>query len=502
VRLAAALLAALLCVEALASVTASQDVLWTGSLPRRPDAGEDIVMTTPAGGAARISLRQRQSAVAALPPLPLASDILAGVEPAPFGSERRCTVDKAGGATRLRCRPGTSMAGFVLPFSGMRLPGGAPFQLMVESAGSGGFRAALTARGADAENLRVLAPGATPLPIPPLGERAEAQLVVIAPAQGGELILSSATIMPLPVERRPAEASAWAWDPARWRSAPAQTVAAARRRGIERLFVTLEVDDGGLGNARQLRDFVRMAGAAGIKVEAVEGDPRMILAEGLAAATARARAFAAYQKRSRPEEQLAGIQYDVEPYVLPGWGRHPVDYSAWADAVLGLREAAGERIDLVVPFWIDQEDGGRAFLRRVAPAVRILTVMSYRTELPLLTQVAEPLLAWGAGEDVKVRLALEAGALADETEQIFRPAAAGTLAVMPGEEPRVLLLQAPGTVPGAQMYARQAATVVPARRLSFLGNEEAMVEMARRTQPLFSAWPSFAGFAFHGLEWE
>jgi hypothetical protein len=245
-----------------------------------------------------------------------------------------------------------------------------------------------------------------------------------------------------------------------------------------------------------------MAGAAGIKVEAVEGDPRMILPEGLAAATARGRAFAAYQQRAGPGERLAGIQYDVEPYVLAAWGRNPVGYSAWADAVLRLREAAGERVDLVLPFWVAQEEEGRAFLGRIAPAVRILTIMSYRTELPLLTQVAEPLLAWGVAEGVKVRLALEAGALQDESEQVFRPAAAGTLAVTPGEEPRVLLLAAPAAIPGAQMYARRSASVVPAKLLSFLGDEEAMRDLARRTEPLFSAWPSFVGFAFHGLKWE
>jgi len=498
----ALLLAALAGVQPIVSAAAAQSLPWSGSLPRRPDAGEDIVVTTPAGGAPRISLRKRESVVAALPPLPLASDLLAEVDPQPFGLERRCTAGRRGGALRFRCRAGSSMAGFVLPFAGGRLPRGAPLNLLLEAQGSPGFRAEVTAKGADAEALRLVGSGVTPLPLPPLGERTEPQLVIIAPAQGGELLLTSARIIPAQPPPRETQASAWAWEPVRWREEPERLVAAARQKGIERLFVTLEIGKSGLLNAPQLRRFVRMAGSAGVKVEAVEGDPRMILPEGLAAATARARAFAAYQQRARAEERLAGIQYDVEPYVLAGWGREPVGYSAWVDAVLRLRQAAGEQVDLVLPFWIGQEEEGRDFLRRVAPAVRILTVMSYRTELPLLTQVAEPLLAWGAAEGVKVRLALEAGPIADETEQVFRPAVAGTLAVMPGAEPRVLLLSSPGSVPGAQMYARQSESLVPAQRLSFLGREEAMVELARRSEPLFSAWPSFAGFAFHGLKWE
>ncbi|HEX8214931.1 MAG TPA: hypothetical protein VF582_05610 [Allosphingosinicella sp.] len=460
------------------------------------------MITTAAGAPPRISLRNRGSAATALAPLPLATDILTGVEPQPFGREGRCTVRQSGPVVRLRCRPGSSVGGVVLLFAGARLPRGAPLNLVLASEGSPGFKAQVVAKGADAEALRYLTVGATPLPLPSLDEGAEAQLVIVAPAQGGELMLSGAKITPLPAAHGVAEASAWAWDPGRWRDQPAGTIASARTRGIERLFVTLEVGDGGLRHASDLRRFVRMAKASGINVEAVEGDPQMVLAGGLVTAAARARAFAAYQKRARPEERLAGIQYDIEPYVLGAWGRHPVGYSAWARSVLRLRHAAGERIDLVVPFWIAQEEEGRAFLRSVAPAVRILTVMSYRTELPLLTQVAEPLLAWGAAEGVKVRLALEAGALADETEQVFAPARVGTLAVTAGEKPRVMLLKAPGAVAGAQMYAQHSQALIPARRLSFLGNEAAMRDLARRTQPLFSAWPSFGGFAFHGLGWE
>ena len=502
-RLARALLLpALLCVQPLAPAWAAQEAVWSGSLPRRPEAGEDIVVSRAAGAAQRISLRKRSSAVAALPPLPLATDILAGVEAEAFGRERRCAQEKIPGGLRLRCRAGSSMAGFVAPLPGARLPRGAPLQLLLESEGTTGFKAEVTSKRADAEALRPLGPGVSTLPLPELGERTEAQLVLVAPAGGGELILKSARIMPVQALARTPDTSAWAWEPERWRDDPHRTLAAARRLGVQRLFVTLEVADGSLRHASELRRFVRLASASGIKVEAVEGDPRMILPQGLDAALVRARAFADYQRNAGADERLSGVQYDVEPYVLPEWGRNPVGYPAWAEAVLRLRQGAGEPVDLVVPFWVGEEEEGQAFLRRVAPAVRILTVMSYRTELPLLTQVAEPLLAWGAAEGVKVRLALEAGSLADEAEQVFRPAARGTLAIMQGAELRVLLLAASGAIPGAQMYAQHSASVVPAQRLSFLGREEAMMELARRAQPLFSAWPSFVGFAFHGLKWE
>lgn len=275
----------------------------------------------------------------------------------------------------------------------------------------------------------------------------------------------------------------------------------AGSRGVSQLFVTLEVSDEAVQHAAKLRRFVAMAHEAGVRVEAVEGDPRMVLADGLEAALRRARAFARYQRSASAEERLGGIQYDIEPYILASWTGDAADYRAWSDAVLRLAEASTGGIDLVVPFWIASTSQGEAFLERVAPVTRGLTVMSYRTDAAVLSQIAEPLLAWGSARGKPIRLALEAGPLADEVDEVYRPAANGTLALVDGPPPRLMQMDQPGVVPDARMYRLSHRITIRGADLSFQGQEDAMASLAAETGPTFQAWPAFSGFALHGLSW-
>ena len=258
---------------------------------------------------------------------------------------------------------------------------------------------------------------------------------------------------------------------------------------------------GTLRDASALRDFVRRARSAGIAVEAVEGDPRMVQEEGLAAALARARLYADYQRGSGKSEKLAGIQYDIEPYSLADWSGDASDWKCWSGSIARLSQAAGEPVDLVLPFWTAATEEGVRFLAAVSGSIRGLSVMSYRTDPAELTQIAEPLLAWGSKVGKPVRLALEAGPLPDEIEEVYRPAATGTLALLDDPEPRIQHLEREGTLTGARMYRLSQRSVIRGARLSFLGREEAMSALAARATAVFTAWPSFAGFALHGLDW-
>jgi hypothetical protein len=119
------------------------------------------------------------------------------------------------------------------------------------------------------------------------------------------------------------------------------------------------------------------------------------------------------------------VQYDIEPYTLPGWGAHPVDYRGWTRAVRALAAAARRPVHLVLPFWIADDEGGERLLREVAGSVSGVTAMAYRTDPAAIAQIAEPLLNWGAAARKPVRIALEAGPVAAEIEEAFRPAATG-----------------------------------------------------------------------------
>jgi hypothetical protein len=50
------------------------------------------------------------------------------------------------------------------------------------------------------------------------------------------------------------------------------------------------------------------------------------------------------------------------------------------------------------------------------------------------------------------------------------------------------------------MYRSLGRTRVAAGRISFLGDEARMMAVSKELEPAFAAWPSFAGYAFHGLK--
>jgi hypothetical protein len=277
---------------------------------------------------------------------------------------------------------------------------------------------------------------------------------------------------------------------------------AAAERGLRRLFVTLSIRNGKVEDPAALAGFVATARRRGIAVEAVEGDPDMVSEAGLAAAETRASAIAAYQRSTHPEARLGGVQYDIEPYTLPTWGRHPADYRGWSEAVRRLARAAGEPIHLVLPFWLAEEEEGRTFLNQVAPAVSGVTIMAYRTDAGMITRFAEPLLHWAGTAGKPLRVALEAGPVREETEELFVAAPRGGVAVRQVAGKTVAaLLREEASVPGALMFRSTGVVRVRPDRVSFLGAEGRMVATAEALAGPLAAWPAFDGFAYHGLAW-
>ncbi|HEY0011472.1 MAG TPA: hypothetical protein VGB79_01315 [Allosphingosinicella sp.] len=471
-------------------------------LPRMPGEGDRLILTRlPAGD--RLAIR-RPPGPPRLPALPLGTNLLAEAAAAiPFGVEERCRVEAREGGIDLICTAGTSSAGLLLRFDA-RYPRGAAASGAIGARGGPGFRAQFGRLGDDADDARALAGGEQALPLPGDGSGLAAQLVILAPPGGGTLRIDRVALAAAAAPRTvPAPAGAWAWEPALWQRRGAALLRDAAGRGLSRLSVTLAVQDGRIAHRRALAAFIREAGRQGIAIEAVEGDPDMIFPRGLASAAARARAIAAYQRSAAPDARLAGIQYDIEPYTLAGWGREPAGYHGWSHAVRTLARSAGAPVHLVLPFWIAEEEEGPAFLREIAAAVSGITIMAYRTDAPRIFAAAEPLLSWGAAAGKPVRVALETGPVAEETEESFAQAPSGRLAVVAGEDGtvRATLLATVAAIPGAKMYAPAGRTTARPERISFLGNDERMMETARALATPLGAWPAFAGFSFHGLRW-
>lgn len=293
--------------------------------------------------------------------------------------------------------------------------------------------------------------------------------------------------------------SAWAWSPSSWLIDPDRMLRAANDLGLQELYIGVPIQDGRLLHADTLQRFIRRARYQGLDIVAVEGAPEMVQPAGLENAVARARAIAEYQALAPAAGRLAGVQYDIEPYVLPNWRlQGGPSYANWAEALLRLRETVGTPIDIVLPFWLSSEPEGEAFLARIKAAAASITVMAYRTRFDLIVQFSESFLAWGEDQQIPVKIALEAGQVGDEVELVFAPAEKGTLAVLP--DGGIDLLPDEQQISGASMYRLVERSVAKAEWISFLGDEDRMFETAGRVAPVLSNWRSFSGFGFHGLK--
>lgn len=465
-------------------------------LPRSPVPQEQLILST-SDEETRLFIR-KPTLVSPTPPLRLIEDLRQDATIVPFGTSERCTAEKPSSDIVVTCAAGADVAGILLQFDGS-LPPGATASASVGAEGSAAFRLQMVKVGDDATTAVPVSERVN-LPLPSKTD-APFQLVILAPATGGKLRLTDLRLLPIP-PARPLNPSAWAWQPDAWRKNGDSLIRSAIDRGLTRLHIALVIADGQVQHSDALANFIRDAMRHGIEVEAVEGDPRMVLDEGLSYALGRARAIARYQQSASADALLTGIQYDIEPYVLSDWGAAPSDYAGWSAAVTALSDAVESPVDLVLPFWIANDEAGLAFLRNVEAAVTGVTVMSYRADGALAAALAQPLLNWGVTAHKPVRIALEAGPVASESEETFVPAAEGQLALREKDRQVTATFYSEITVvPGARMYASRGKILTRSDRISFLGNEQRMVEAAHGVARVASAWDSFAGVGFHGLSW-
>jgi hypothetical protein len=251
-----------------------------------------------------------------------------------------------------------------------------------------------------------------------------------------------------------------------------------------------------------LAAFIRAAGKRGIRVLSVDGDPHMVLPEQQPALARLVRAYAAYNAGVEPAARLAGLQFDVEPYLLPEYGSGKIDWDARYLAMAhNLRAAAGSlRLELVVPFWWDSRT---ALLDGLAPLVDALAVMDYRTDPAQVTAFALPFLDWGARHRKQVRIALEAGEIAPETQRRYVRAEAGEAAQLlrlelDGQQVLALLKEAVENEQGVDSFRLQSTREIDGSATTFHKDKPALLRLLPGLESDFSAWEeAFGGIALH-----
>lgn len=440
-------------------------------------------------------------------PMPLHKNLLESMDVRTFGVEERVQAHLENGRLRITCRTGQRPAGVILTGPWFMTRANTVLAAAYEAQG-GAFAwqvadAAHQARGdALAMGLLTAADKAARLTVPTALDRAGwRQFVLLCPASAARIDLHRLAQEPAATPKAAPRAT-WVWRPGDWIDGGPALFDWAAGQGIRELFVTVPLADGAaVRDPGQLAAFVRAAGARGIGIYSVDGDPHMVLPGEVAAAERRVRAYAAYNAAQPAEARLRGAQFDVEPYLLPETvlapGRRDATYVAMARAL----KAAGEglRLEFVVPFWWGRNP---ALLDALAPYADALAVMDYRTDPDQVVDFAIPFLDWASAHDRQVRIALEAGAIEPEVQRRYVKAAGGPgdLQAVDVDGRQVLvLLRKPVAGADARLYRLAATRTVDGSATTFHRDKAALLRQLPGLEQEFGLWDGFGGIAIHEL---
>jgi len=441
-------------------------------------------------------------------PMPLHKNLLQSMDVRTFGVEERVQAHLENGKLRVTCRAGQRPAGAILTGPWFMTRANTVLAAAYEAQG-GTFQwqvadAARQQRG-DALDMGMLAAGAKAvrLTLPaPLDRAGWRQFVLLCPASAASIDVTALTQEPAAAPKAAPRAT-WVWRPGDWIDGGPALLDWAAGQGIRELFVTVPLTDGAaVRDPGQLAAFVRAAGARGIGIYSVDGDPHMVLPGEVAAAVRRVRAYAAYNAAQSADARLRGAQFDVEPYLLPATVLAPARRdAAYIDMARALKAAAddGLRVEFVVPFWWSHNPG---LLDALAPYADALAVMDYRTDPAQIVDFAIPFLDWASAHGRQVRIALEAGPIEPELQRRYVKAknGPGDLQAVDIEGRQVLvLLRKPVAGADARMYRLAGTRTVDGSATTFHKDKPALLRQLPGLEQEFGLWDGFGGIAIHEL---
>jgi len=435
-------------------------------------------------------------------PMPFGENLLAAMRMRTFGVEERVQASLQDGRLRIECKAGTKPAGVLLRGPWYLPRAAASLQAAFSGKGQFLWQAADAARAAREDALDMGSMSSTGRLSLPAGLERQTweQFTILCPSQASSLSLEALTLEPAAATRAPR--STWIWNQAEWRERGQALIDWAAQEKIGELFVTVPLQEGRVIEPEALAAFVKAAGARGIAVTAVDGDPHMVLPGEQAPTAARARAYAAYNAQAEPAARLKGMQFDVEPYLLPAHVLPPAERDRrYLELAARLREAAGSmRLEFVVPFWWD---GKPELLRELAKSADALSVMDYRTDPGQIYRFAVPFLDWAETYGKQVRIALEAGPIGAETQRRYQRSAKGAAGDMLlfelGGQQVLVLLKQPAKHPKAQAFTLAGSRRIDGSATTFHADKAALTHLLPVLETIFGAWKGFGGVALH--EW-
>ena len=431
------------------------------------------------------------------------ADVRAVSSVEPLGPLGRATLDTSGDSVSLDCAPGTEPAG--IAFSTARLPPIPGMAVRFVHSSDQSFRVVVARPDAPRTSVpRLLVKlhqaeseteSYVPLPAD-LPADTPLDIDVLCPAAGGHLTLDEAVLEAQ--TKVPAARGAWVRDVRRWQDDAADVFTRTQRWSITRLYIGVPFGAKGLADPQALAGFIADASSRGIDVWALLADSAKTSDSERTPIAAVGAALADYNAGVSAEAQLKGVMVEYAPDRL--W-RYSEDPAAEAQAFLKrlqpLKPVLGMPLAAAVPTWFPTDP---SIAERWADALDAMTVISDRTDPTDVRRSVARFLAWGTRRNRPVEVALEAVPLDDSERGRFARAESGELwlIALGGSDVLVLLKESASGLPG-RAFQQQEVVPVPATSRSFAGQGAQLREALTPLGHELGAWPSFAGFAFHGL---
>ncbi|MCP4602562.1 MAG: hypothetical protein GY847_18940 [Proteobacteria bacterium] len=297
-----------------------------------------------------------------------------------------------------------------------------------------------------------------------------------------------------------------------------------RDHGVSDVF--LQIPSSGPSRLRQL---IRRLHNSGIRVDALDGDPRFALEERHEQVLTAVRKVIKYNRGVESLERYDGIRYDNEPYLLPNYGgvhKQSVlrQYLTLLKRIRSLTSEAHLSFGVDIPFWFDgrnrffelnAEVDGRPLSELIIDEVDNLAIMDYRTQ----AYGPDGVIAHGVDEleyatkrGKQIYIGLETVYLPDETIQAFGHEGKGAMILLDdfdGTSVRASwfskldweslsnIKRSKNDRVLAQVYEAQA----PASKLTF--DKWSLKDLRRvinHSKTELMHLPSFYGFAIHSYE--
>ena len=335
------------------------------------------------------------------------------------------------------------------------------------------------------------------------------------------------------VQSCPSNKAMWLWETKKILKSPQEQgalLAFCMRQQITDLFVQIpylakkeEKRWTILWNSSEMRPLLFKLNQAGIRVHALDGDPRFALREWHARSIAFLEKIIQYNQTVSLKERFYGIRYDNEPYLLPNFGGiHKEnllkEYLELVRKSQALAQQAGLIFGVDIPFWFDSFNEffeptatveGRPMSELIIDVVDNLGIMDYRTVAYGADGVIEHginELRYAAKKGKKVFIGLETVSLPDETIYDFGPKGEGSrLLIKTIDSQRIQITFIPKgetlDFQDALLLHQTRQVQVPSSKLTFDQKKITdLEEVMRLSEKELCRFSSFHGFAIHSYE--